>query len=436
MKKLSFLSCAIFFLIGTASYAQVDTPKQDRVMEHVEQKTIGDSTVIIIRKKKIVTQGEQMPRQIEVEITERMKEAEAHLKGLEKRIELETEKRMAEADKILKDLEGMLEKDLDITFENRSDSTRIIIRKKIDGVDGEAFSWEDQEGKNIRIEEIETDSDTTEVDLKKRKIVIIHEGEGKPRVQIEKKEEGDRRIEEKEITIEEDHEDAFGREDDEDDEDDEDEDDKKRKKAKVELLGLDIGLNNFIHPDNFQPQELRENLELQTFNSRHVAIHLLPTTLPFDRQGYVNLRTALTFDFNNLRLANDQIIQRDQEVVTFLAADAPLKRNKLRATYIQLPLLLHFNTNPSRSKRAIKIALGGFGGLLIDGKTKVVYEEGGTKEKAHNRFNMNPLRYGLTARVDFRWFDFYFNYNLSPFFKEQEGPATNLFSAGINILDF
>jgi hypothetical protein len=73
--------------------------------------------------------------------------------------------------------------------------------------------------------------------------------------------------------------------------------------------------------------------------------------------------------------------------------------------------------------------------VLWQGWTKQRSEAEG-KVKIKDDFNLNPFRYGLTARIDFPWFDFYLNYNLSEMFEDGQGPATQTFSAGINIVDF
>ena len=56
--------------------------------------------------------------------------------------------------------------------------------------------------------------------------------------------------------------------------------------------------------------------------------------------------------------------------------------------------------------------------------------------KVNGEYNLNPFRYGLTARIDFKWFDFYLNYNLSEMFEEGNNPSTQTFVAGINLIDF
>ncbi|RMG55663.1 MAG: hypothetical protein D6722_27550, partial [Bacteroidetes bacterium] len=75
------------------------------------------------------------------------------------------------------------------------------------------------------------------------------------------------------------------------------------------------------------------------------------------------------------------------------------------------------------------------GGILWAARTKQISEENG-KVKRDGDFHLNPFRYGLMARVDFRWFDIYLNYNLSTLFTEGEGPETQTFVAGINLIDF
>ena len=98
--------------------------------------------------------------------------------------------------------------------------------------------------------------------------------------------------------------------------------------------------------------------------------------------------------------------------------------------------MLNFNTDP-RHDEGFSLSIGGYAGVLWGGKTKQVSDVEG-KKKVRDEFNLNKFRYGLTARVDLRWLDFYFNLNMSQLFEEEEdrGINTQTFTAGINIIDF
>ena len=49
----------------------------------------------------------------------------------------------------------------------------------------------------------------------------------------------------------------------------------------------------------------------------------------------------------------------------------------------------------------------------------------------HDNFYLNNIRYGIRARLGFRSFDFFADYDLSELFASGKGPALNPVSFGV-----
>ncbi|MBX7243059.1 MAG: PorT family protein [Bacteroidia bacterium] len=207
----------------------------------------------------------------------------------------------------------------------------------------------------------------------------------------------------------------------------------KRKAVDVDLFGLDLGWNNFI-TDGKVGKNPVEMMEMDNLRSMHVTSHFLPTRVSLFGNGAVSLKSAISLNINNFRYKNDFILNPDADYVTPVASSEPYSKNKLVSTFLQIPLLLNFKTRPHRES-SVELSMGGYAGYLLDAKTKRVDMEG-TKLKDHDDYNLNPLKYGVTARLDFKWFDFYVNYNLSNFFADGQGPKTQLVEAGVNLLNY
>ncbi|MDX2285755.1 MAG: outer membrane beta-barrel protein [Bacteroidia bacterium] len=262
--------------------------------------------------------------------------------------------------------------------------------------------------------------DTTEVSWGKKKLVIITDSEGK---RIEIRENGE------DWDIESDGDDY--------DYDYEQKDDvpSGRSRSEVSLLALDLGITNYYLDGNYGADATIPELELMPFRpGSHVALHLLPSRVSLIGRGVVNLKSAITIDWSNHYFVNDITLIDGQESVTFDTTGVEFRRNKLTTRYAQIPLLLNINTDPGGND-GVSISVGGYAGVLWNAHTRQVSDENG-KVRVNGDFNVNPFRYGLTARVDFKWFDFYLNYHLSELFEEGQGPATQLFTAGINLINF
>jgi len=205
-------------------------------------------------------------------------------------------------------------------------------------------------------------------------------------------------------------------------------------KSRIGLAGLDFGWSNYFTGGQFGTPTGLEGLELNNGGSLHVGLHLFPITAPLNKKGSVNIKTALSFDFNKFRLANNVEILPNQDTLTLIPRTEDFRANKLRVTYVQIPLLLHFETRPKDKKHSVGISLGAYGGVRIGAKTKL--KANGEVFKEKDDFNLNRLKYGVSFRIDFRWFDFYVNYNLSSLFRNNQAPNLQTFSAGINLVDF
>ena len=114
-----------------------------------------------------------------------------------------------------------------------------------------------------------------------------------------------------------------------------------------------------------------------------------------------------------------------------------LTKNKLTARYVQMPLLLNINTDPGGDD-GLSVSFGVYGGVLWKAWTKQVHEIDGQKvvDKAVGDYQLNPIRYGLMGRVDFKWFDIYAMYSLTNLFVDNQMPQTQTFVAGVNIVNF
>lgn len=209
-----------------------------------------------------------------------------------------------------------------------------------------------------------------------------------------------------------------------------------KQSTEVDLLGLDLGFASYITDNAFGASAAGPELAIKNLRlGSHVALHFLGTRVSIAGKGKVNLKTAITVDWNNYYFTSDVTLIEGAEGIEFGTASEKLSKNKLTTRYAQIPLMLNFNTAPGK-KNNVSFSVGAYGGLLWSAHTKQVTEEGKSKTKNKGAYNLNPYRYGLTARLDFRWFDIYMNYNLSEVFAQNEGPATQTVEAGINLIDF
>ncbi len=162
---------------------------------------------------------------------------------------------------------------------------------------------------------------------------------------------------------------------------------------------------------------------------RHFNIH----------KNYVKIVTGMGFDYHIYALANRVNLNPDTSFTWGVrdSSGANFLKNRMRCTYLQVPLLLEFNTS-SNPDKTFHIACGVIGEYLIASRTKQVLEINKTEFKRVNKDNYNLTPFALKAHVNagYGGWTLFAEYNLTPLFDHGKGPELYPFNAGIRIIPF
>jgi hypothetical protein len=214
-------------------------------------------------------------------------------------------------------------------------------------------------------------------------------------------------------------------------------DKKSRKKFDGHWGGIEIGMNTFI--DNQFNTTLPAGydfLELNTPKSITVQINLIEQNVPIIKNQF-GLVTGLGLWVNNYRFANNVVLGTDSlGLFGFADTSQNYIKSKLTASYLVLPLIFEYQVRNKNGKEIFHVAAGGYGAVKLGSKTKMVYLHDNTKikNKEHDDFDMNPFKYGLTARIGWRKLNFFGNYNLSTLWQKNKGPVVYPFEVGITLV--
>ena len=126
------------------------------------------------------------------------------------------------------------------------------------------------------------------------------------------------------------------------------------------------------------------------------------------------------------------------EITTIDTLGFSTSKSKLATTYLDLPVEFRFGFGGNPSDGGF-IAIGAMAGVLINSHTKVKYEENGRNviNKVNDDFGLSNFRYGISGRLGFRGFNFYYKYYFSQLFSSGEQPvgttaAPNPWAMGIS----
>ena len=217
-------------------------------------------------------------------------------------------------------------------------------------------------------------------------------------------------------------------------EDDDDEDDEKGdRNGEGHWAGFGINTNGFLNADGkIATGDAAGFLELDHARSIGFNFNLVEKRFSIFRE-YVGLTTGLGIQWNRFALKNnvDVMVSADS---TYGVENTTVdyKKNVLRSTYLQIPLLLEITTNKDNDK-AWHISAGVVGGIRIGSSLKTKWEDAGktNKDRVKSNYNLNPFEAHATAIVGYGDISLYVNYGLTQVFEKDKGPNYAPVSAGI-----
>lgn len=204
--------------------------------------------------------------------------------------------------------------------------------------------------------------------------------------------------------------------------------------------GIELGFNNLASSKfGTSLSDDHEYLHLNAQKSVTVGLNLFPCNINLKKRGNnFGLVTGLGLTIHNFRLDSQNILMRDENKrTTYEVTTREVKKNKLTATYLTIPLLLEYQFPASQQKRAY-ISAGVYGGLKLGSHTKVVYNDhlDNNKVKSRANLNMNTLKYGATLRVGYGMIQLFATADFAPMFQNNYGPEVYPWSVGIALITF
>lgn len=160
---------------------------------------------------------------------------------------------------------------------------------------------------------------------------------------------------------------------------------------------VDLGFANYNDNTNYSSAEAqafaplgdKEQLELRTGKSVNVNIWLFMQKLNITKH-VLNLKYGLGVELNNYRFDDERVqLLQDPTKIVLNPEWADLKKNKLAADYVTVPLMLNLNLTPKKEK-GLGISGGISAGYLYSARQKI--KEGDDEEKTHDNFDLRKWK--------------------------------------------
>lgn len=203
--------------------------------------------------------------------------------------------------------------------------------------------------------------------------------------------------------------------------------------------GFGMGVNGWLSNGDFGMPKGQEYMALNYGKSLNFQLN------PFEKnihiyKDYVNLVTGIGFEWNQYEFSNKTKLNADSSY-TFGVIDSTntfsYKKNRLKTTFVNVPVLIEFNTNKN-PKKAFHLAFGVIGGYKLGSRTRQIGTRNSEDIKVIRRddYNLNPFRVNAHASIGYHNFTLYANYALTPLFENGKGPELYPFTIGVKLVSF
>lgn len=236
----------------------------------------------------------------------------------------------------------------------------------------------------------------------------------------------------------------------------------KKGKYNGHWAGVELGINGYVNQDfnmNFDPKYPYMNMN----TARSMVVNLNPFEFNVNiSKNKFGFTSGLGFQLSNYYFTGSYVMIPDSsQLVAYKVKDGygnyvGLKQDKLFVSYLNIPLLFEFQTNPKRNLKSFHVSLGVIAGVrlcsyskqkynsidqtyyLVDDKGARVasYYVSDNVVRSHGPYHLNPFKLDASFRIGWSFLNLFATYSLTPMFQDNQGPKLYPWTVGITLLGF
>jgi hypothetical protein len=202
------------------------------------------------------------------------------------------------------------------------------------------------------------------------------------------------------------------------------------KRLEAHWAGFDFGFTTLLNESNTTefsstPYWRNDPVKSMVFN-----LNLFERKLSIWK-NYVGITTGAGLSFAQIGLRNNYtLLSTADSLFAVIPADpTDYKKNKLKATYVTIPVLLEF-CDKVENESGFFLAVGVVGGVRIASSYKRKTED--SKDVKRSSFDLNSFKLDATARIGFGSWGAFANYSLLPVFNTDKTVPVFPFSFGLS----
>jgi len=223
--------------------------------------------------------------------------------------------------------------------------------------------------------------------------------------------------------------------------------------------GVELGINGYMN------QNFNMNFNQYPYMNMNTGRSLVVNLNPFEfnvniAKNKFGFTSGLGFQLSNYYLTGNYVwIPDSTQLVAYKVQDANrnyigLRQDKVFVSYLNIPLLFEFQTNPKCRLNSFHISVGVIGGVRICSYTKQIYNSIGQTDflvddkgnqvasyyvgdkvvRSHGAYHLSPFKLDASFRIGWSFLNLFATYSLTPMFQDNQGPKLYPWAVGITLL--
>jgi hypothetical protein len=216
---------------------------------------------------------------------------------------------------------------------------------------------------------------------------------------------------------------------------------KKKSQTWSHWSGVELGFNTMVDYKNSTDLGSEYNYLQSPGKSYHVALNFWEKGFNIYKNN-VKVVTGLGLEFENYSIKNNVILNVNGPLPIYTLIPTLLQlpsmpKNKIRANYLTVPLMLDFNTS-HKEKKNWHISTGIIAAWKYSsyGKQTVVINNHNVTTKTKADYDMNNFKFSATLRAGYRGINLFANYGLNTLFNKSNNPDFYPVTVGITAWPF